>query len=402
MPPLLSLFIPNPVNIYISENTFIRFSNHGRESIGLITGINVEQEVLTLRHFMSWAELLAYVGDEVLANMSFWPDNTNITPKYLCDTDVAIVLPFEQIVGIAFVFHATDPIVNTIQGMGYTYQVTSQFLSNEMTIFHRKSFVSFPSLLENSLPTCFPSSLFKELLSIKQKVQVCLSTRSLHDTYSECCRIDNVNILTWCFMVRDLPLNIPLKEANVVVKRNYFRNDEAVLEKRRCKQLSVDLYLPEHISFAQSIFGTFAGVGSRKKFSCILKCRRLSAVAHCTHQIHYKDEHNIVPFEGECLVEFVKRGIILKYIPEEQQLTVILRFRKMSGRESVEPQFRLRNIPQNNLDDEDDDRIPFHCDIPVFGKKIYLINLDTKVVELNDRTAVSADAVINEFRRCYN
>ena len=68
----------------------------------------------------------------------------------------------------------------------------------------------------------------------------------------------------------------------------------------------------------------------------------------------------------------------------------------------MEPQFRLRNIPQNNLDDEDDDRIPFHCDIPVFGKKIYLINLDTKVVELNDRTAVSADDVINEFRRCYN
>jgi hypothetical protein len=136
MPSLLSLFIPNPVNIYISENTFIQFCNHGRESIGLITGINVEREVLTLRHFMSWAELLAYVGNGVLANMSFWPDNTNITPKHLCDTDIAIVLPFEQIEGIAFVFHVTDPIVNMIQGMGYACQVTSQFLSDEMTLFH--------------------------------------------------------------------------------------------------------------------------------------------------------------------------------------------------------------------------------------------------------------------------
>jgi hypothetical protein len=134
------------------------------------------------------------------------------------------------------------------------------------------------------------------------------------------------------------------------------------------------LFLPEHITFAQSIFGTFAGIGSRKKFPCVLKCRSKSAAAHCAHQIHYKDEHNVVPFEGECLVEFVKRGIILKYIPEEQQLTVIIRFRKMTGRDTVEPQLRLRNIPLNNLNDEDDDRIPFHWDIPVFGKKNYLVN----------------------------
>ncbi len=73
-------------------------------------------------------------------------------------------------------------------------------------------------------------------------------------------------------------------------------------------------------------------------------------------------------------MEFVKRGIILKYIPEEQQLTVIIRFRKMTGRDTVEPQLRLRNIPLNNLNDEDDDRIPFHWDIPVFGKKNYLVN----------------------------
>jgi hypothetical protein len=136
---------------------------------------------------MSWSELLTYVGDEMVTNMTLWPDYVHVSPKYLCDTDVSIVLPFERIQGIAFVFHISDPIINSIQGMGYTYQVSSQFRSNEMTIFHRKSFVSFPSLLVSRLPTCFPSRLFKELVSIKQKVQVCLSTRSMHDTYSECC-----------------------------------------------------------------------------------------------------------------------------------------------------------------------------------------------------------------------
>jgi hypothetical protein len=66
-------------------------------------------------------------------------------------------------------------------------------------------------------------------------------------------------------MVCDLPVDILPKEAKVVVKPNYFRNDEAVLEKQWCKQILIDLYFLEHISFAQSIFGTFAGVGSRKK-----------------------------------------------------------------------------------------------------------------------------------------
>jgi hypothetical protein len=195
----------------------------------------------------------------------------HVSPKYLCDTDVAIVLPFKSIQSIVFIFHVSEPIIDSIQGMGYTYQVSSQFCSDEMMIFHRKSFVSFPSLSDSSLPMCFPSRLFKELLSIKQKVQVCLSTRLMHDTYSKCCWIDNINILTWLFVVRDLPFDIYLKETYVVMKQSFIRNDEAVLEKRQCKQVSIDLLLPEHIPFAQSIFGTFTGIGSQKDFPCVLK-----------------------------------------------------------------------------------------------------------------------------------
>ena len=117
--------------------------------------------------------------------------------------------------------------------------------------------------------------------------------------------------------------------------------------------------------------------------------------------MHYTDEYNVVPFERDCPIEFVRRGIIIKYIPEEQQLTLQIRFRKLKGREELEPQFRLRSIKISPLDSEDE-RIPLHSDITVFGKTIYVINLDANSVELNDRSVVSPNDVITEFRRLYN
>ncbi len=116
--------------------------------------------------------------------------------------------------------------------------------------------------------------------------------------------------------------------------------------------------------------------------------------------MHYADEYNVVPFERDCPIEFVRRGIIIKYIPEEQQLTLQIRFRKLKGREELEPQFRLQSIKISPLDK--DERIPLHSDITVFGKTIYVINLDANSVELNDRSVVSSNDVITEFRRLYN
>jgi hypothetical protein len=66
------------------------------------------------------------------------------------------------------------------------------------------------------------------------------------------------------------------------------------------------------------------------------------------------------------VVEFVKKGTIFRYISEEQKLTVILHFWKMTERETEKPQLRLRHIRLNTHSLKD--RIPFHCDIPVFGK----------------------------------
>ncbi len=241
--------------------------------------------------------------------------------------------------------------------------------------------MSFPSQFNTTLPTCFPSSLFRELLSIKQKLQLCLSTRSLNDTFSECCHVDNINLLTWLFIIKHLLPNIPLVETNDMVKQSFFKSDSFVLEKRRCNQQQIEFYLPEHMAFVQSIFGTFAGIGSRKILRCTLKKRPLSTHTCNSHQVLYTDEYNVIPFERDCPIEFVRRGIIIKYIPEEQQLTLQIRFHKLKGREESEPQFRLRSITIRPLDSEDE-RIPLHSDITVFGKTIYAHDLI--VIRLTD------------------
>ncbi len=52
--------------------------------------------------------------------------------------------------------------------------------------------------------------------------------------------------------------------------------------------------------------------------------------------------------------------------------------------------------------DGEDERIPLHSDIEIFGKHVYVVNLDTNNVEFSDRSVVSLDEVINELRRLCN
>jgi len=112
-----------------------------------------------------------------------------------------------------------------------------------------------------------------------------------------------VNLLTWFFIIKDLPREVLVNEKNVIVKRTYFQNDMYVLEKRRCKEISFHLHLPEHLSYAQSIFGTFAGIGSRKKLKCSLIQKSLSACTQQSQVISVVDEHNVIPFEAVNEVE---------------------------------------------------------------------------------------------------
>lgn len=399
MPFNASIFIPHPVNIYITEHTFVKYDSGDGIGVGLIMSIDGSNGVAKLRRFLSWAELIIYIGEEMFNGLSFWPDYNNVSPLHLCDTDISVVIPFEKVIGLAFVFHVTDPILDCIQGIKYTYQVSSVFLHGQMTIYHQKSFLSFPYQQPNGLPTCFPSSLFKELLTIKQRLQICLSTTSKNDTFSESCRIDNVNLLTWFFIIKDLPREVLVNEKNVIVKRTFFQNDMYVLEKRRCKEISFHLHLPEHLSYAQSIFGTFVGIGSRKKLKCSLIQKSLSARTQQSQVISVVDEHNVIPFEAVNEVEYLRRGIILKYVPEEQTLTLNVKFQKVIKWELFTQQLTSRNISFMPGDDETDQRYPLHCDTEVFDKKIYSINISTRMVELQDGSVIPVVDVINEINR---
>jgi hypothetical protein len=267
---------------------FVRYTSHqAAEGIGLIVGINANQRIVSLRCFMSWVQLCQHVGHDILDNLgiSFWPMDHFVNPPFLCDTDAVIAIPVESIQGPAFVFHVSDPILDLVQGMKDTYQVSSVYSTSETSISHHKSFFSFPSLcLNNLLPTCFPSALLKELLIIKQKVQCILNTRSMNGKCSQITHINNINYLTWMYMIHDLPCDLTMK--NVIVKRYFFRGDESVLRKERVVEQAFELTLPAHLFYAQRLFGTAAGVGTRSSHNCRLKQKHLSARA----EDHPQDE----------------------------------------------------------------------------------------------------------------
>jgi hypothetical protein len=112
-----------------------------------------------------------------------------------------------------------------------------------------------------------------------------------------------------------------------MVKRCFIRGDEAVLQKERVVE-AFELMLPAHLIFAQRLFGTAGGISTRSSQSCRLKQKHLSMWAEDHHQIRFYDELNVVPFEHYTgSNEVTRRGIIIQYIPSEQELTVIICFR---------------------------------------------------------------------------
>jgi hypothetical protein len=127
--PLFSLFLPPPVNIYITTCMFVRYLNsQAVEGVGLIVRINAERGAITLRRFMSWVQLCQHVGHETVRSMSFWPIDLHTSPPYLCDTDVIVTIPVASIQGLAFVFYVDDPVLPSVRGNeGYLPSVFCYF-----------------------------------------------------------------------------------------------------------------------------------------------------------------------------------------------------------------------------------------------------------------------------------
>ena len=153
-----------------------------------------------------------------------------------------------------------------------------------------------------------------------------LNTRSMNGKCIQICHISNFDNLTWLYILRDIPCQVV--EKNVIVQHHHIINDEAVLRKVRVMQQSFELTLPAHLLFAQKLFGTAAGIGTHVPLKFHLKQKQLSAEVEDQHQMQYSDMVNVIPFENHnnTTQEFIRRGIIMNYIPSKQNLTMIVRF----------------------------------------------------------------------------
>ena len=203
--------------------------------------------------------------------------------------------------------------------------------------------------------------------------------------------------MAWLYILRDIPCHVI--EKNVIIQHHRIISNEAVLMKVQITQQSFELMLQAHLLFAQKLFGTAAGIGTRVPLKCRLKQKRLLAEAEDRHQIQYSDMVNVTPFENHNnnTQEFVRRGIVMSYIPSEHELTVIVRFRVMNGQENLMPHLHARNMLINN--GNVNEGYPLHSNIALFDSFISKVNLNGRTVAFKNGTVLSIDDVINEINR---
>ncbi len=147
-------------------------------------------------------------------------------------------------------FYINDPMLPLVQGIRDTFQVSFVVFYCWDVYQPLKNIFSLPSFWRiNLLSTCFASSLFKELMVLQKKVQCFLNTCSMNGECSQICHINNINFLTWLYIIRNLPCELVHK--NVIMKCYYIADNEAVLKKTRATQQSFELTIPDHLIFAQ-------------------------------------------------------------------------------------------------------------------------------------------------------
>jgi len=179
-PPSIALFIPAPTNTYVTTCTFIRFKSCKANRVGLVVSIDACRSILTVQHFLSWEQMLEVVDGNAMANVSFWPTTQNSsTPHYLCDSDITSTVTSDDVLGLAFVFYASDPVVAQLNGMANTFQVSSFFDTCKMIVTHDWTFAPFSSQA-SMIPTCYPSNLFSQILTIKNKLHQIMNSWSMN------------------------------------------------------------------------------------------------------------------------------------------------------------------------------------------------------------------------------
>jgi hypothetical protein len=241
---MISFFIPAPVNIYITTNTFVIYTgNNGSPEVGLIDSIDVTSNTVTLRKFLGWTQLLPLLGEHMIPNITFWPIQGRDVATYLCDTDIYSTVDIQAIHGLAFVFHYRDEIVEELNAMANVFVVSSVFNIKSYCVTHKTSFVSFPSQCPNSqLLSCFPSTTLRQILGIKEAVQRLMNSRSMSSKMYQSTLIHNIDPLSWHYILRVLQTNCTYHY--VVVKNVYVARDEFVVKKNgRCKLVCFSPFL---------------------------------------------------------------------------------------------------------------------------------------------------------------
>ena len=152
--------------------------------------------------------------------------------------------------------------------------------------------------------------------------------------------------------------------------------------------------LPEHLDCAQKVFGTSVGLGVRVFVPC--QIGRTTGRVSSTHVISKTDAINVVPFEPE-EQELVRRGIVLRYIPKLRQLTIIIRFRRVTGEERMLPYLRSRGAIYEAEEEEIEPVWPLHSDTTIFSSQISKINLREENVWLKNGVQVSFNECIADI-----
>jgi hypothetical protein len=390
-PPLLSIFLPE-IKIHVTTNTFIRFSiEDANEFVGMVTDMKVAERSFTVRRFFSSEQLGNIVGN-MRNDLSFWPHQGHCTLSFVCDSNIVVEVAHSAVVGLAFVFHLTDPLVRQVRGMANVFVVSSFLNTHTMTLWHCQSFSSFPSTSPHRiLPTCFPSTIFNQLIAMKSSMQSALNTRGKNARNRVVCKIDNFSVVTWEYMKSLLVLEV--ETSNHIAKTNFILMDELVVEKWRTRQEQVHFTLPEHLDCARKIFGTSVGLGVRVFVPC--QMGRSNGRVSCGRAISKTDTINVVPFEPE-EQELARRGIVLKYIPKLSQLTIIIRFRRVTGEARILPYLQSRGAIYQE-EEEEEAVWPLHSDMTILSSLINKIGLREENVWLKNGVVVSFDEAIADI-----
>jgi hypothetical protein len=406
-PPVTLMLIPHPVNLIVTANTFIRFlSDHGREDIGLVVIVDPVRSLVTVRLFLTWTTLSERIGEQRLGGVSLWPKRfSSKPPTFLCDSDVEVVVPTSNVLGLAFVLYEDEPVLRQLEGMQHMYVVSSFYSSLNNSVHHFRSFQSFPSTQHPTLmSTCFPSSIFKQILRLKSKMQQALNTRSVRSSNSVVISVENFSISTWEYMTKDLSTRgIVILTSSVVLKSSFMESDTFVVQKYRGEVLSFNLALPNHLNIAQSLFGTTFGVGVRFIVPCSVRGAANGASVENSRAIHYGDVINVIPFSLNDGHNYsVHRGVFFRYIPMTSTLSVTVRFIRVHRRDEMQMYLRQRDISVAEDDavaddDINDNAFPLHSDVEVYNKKIKSVCFDTSTVTLSDDSTLGIAEVIQYY-----